>query len=252
MKYTLLEMVQMILSSLDGDEITAITDTVEAQQIALIVKNTYFDIISSLDLPEHKDLFELTETTISTPVVMSIPTSVTNIEWVKYNNYTTANPINQFLDVSYLDLKSFIEMQQSIDTTITATTGSISVTTNGSDTLTLPYWKDRHPKWYTTTDENKLLFDAYDASVDTFLRKDKTQAFGSLIPTWTASDSFTPDLDARQFTLLLNEAKAQAFLEMKQQQNPKAEKRARRGWIQAQRTKSAIKLPADYRSYGRK
>jgi hypothetical protein len=69
---------------------------------------------------------------------------------------------------------------------------------------------------------------------------------------WTVADGFTPDLDARQFTLLLNEAKAQAFIELKQQANPKAEKRARRGWIQAQRTKKNIDRATYYNGYGRK
>lgn len=244
-------MTQMILSSLDGDEVNSISDTVESSQIATILKNSYYDIISSLDLPEHKTLFELTATGISTPVVMTKPTDVTDIEWLKYNNYTSNDPHNQFLEVSYVDLKTFLEMSYALDPA-DADVGTCNVTTFNADSLVLNYYIDRHPKLYTTYDDHTILFDAYDADEDAFLQKTKTQAFGLMIPTWTASDGFTPDLDARQFTLLLNEAKAQASIELKQAANPKAEKRARRGWIQAQRTKKNIDKTVGYIGYGRK
>ncbi len=87
---------------------------------------------------------------------------------------------------------------------------------------------------------------------NSFLQKSKVQCYGEIVPSWTHSNTFTPNLDAKHFTLLLNEAKAQAFIELKQQANPKAEKRARRGWIQAQRTKKSIGPDARYTAYGRK
>lgn len=251
MKYTLLEMTQMILSSLDGDEVNSITDTVESSQVAAVLKNSYFDLISSLDLPEHKELFELTATSSGTPTVMSMPTSVTDIEWVMYDNYTTDDPHHQFLPVNWTDLQTFLSLSYALDPA-DDDIETCNVTTNGGDTLVLNYRNNAHPNLYTTYDDNKVLFNSYDSGEDAFLQKNKTQCFGLIVPSWTASDAFTPDLDARQFTLLLNEAKAQAFIELKQQQNPKAEKRARRGWIQAQRTKKNIDKSITYIGYGRK
>lgn len=251
MKYTLLEMVQMILSSLDGDEVNSINDTVESSQIAAILKNSYYDIISSLDLPEHKTLFELTATGSSTPIVMTKPTDVTDIEWVKYDNYTTDDPHHQFLDVQFLDLQTFLARSYALNPSDTDV-DTCNLTTFGSDSLVLNYRNNTHPKYYTTYDDNAVLFDSYDAGEDAFLQKTKSQCYGLTIPTWTVSDGFTPDLDARQFTLLLNEAKSQAFIELKQSANPKAERRARRGWIQAQRTKKNIDKSISYIGYGRK
>lgn len=251
MKYTLLEMVQAILSSLDGDEVNSISDTVESSQIAAILKNTYYDLVSSLDLPEHKELFELTATGSSTPVVMSMPSGVTDIEWVMYDNYTTDDPHHQFLPVNWTDLQTFLSLSYALNPADDGV-DTCNVTTTGSDTLVLNYRTDVHPTLYTTYDDNKVLFNSYDSGEDSFLQKNKTQCFGLTVPTWTASNEFVPDLDARQFTLLLNEAKAQAFIELKQQQNPKAERRARRGWIQAQRTKKNIDKSINYIGYGRK
>lgn len=41
MRKTLLEMVQDILSEMDSDEVNSINDTVEAEQVATIIKNCY-------------------------------------------------------------------------------------------------------------------------------------------------------------------------------------------------------------------
>lgn len=251
MKYTLLEMTQAILSSLDGDEVNSIADTVEATQVAHVIRNSYYDIVSSLNLPEHKDLFELTATDANTPVVMSLPANVLAVEWLKYNNYTTADPYARFLDVDFMDLHQFLSRAYELDTS-QSYVDTCSVTTNGSDSLTLNYRNDSHPKYYTTFDDNKIIFDSFDSAEDAFLQKNKTQAFGPLVPTFTLSDGFVPDLDSRQFTLLLNEAKSQAFIELKQQANPKSERRARRGWIKVQQTQNAVKRGRDYIAYGRK
>ena len=57
---TLLRLVQDILSSLDSDEVNSISDTPESLQVANIVRTTYEDLVSLLDLPEHFSFFELT------------------------------------------------------------------------------------------------------------------------------------------------------------------------------------------------
>ena len=64
---------------------------------------------------------------------------------------------------------------------------------------------------------------------------------GALEPAWTMSDTFTPDLDANLFPLLLNEAKSLAFVEIKQSSNPKAEQYARRQWTRWANDRSNIK-----------
>ena len=44
-KLTLLEMTQDIMSDMDSDEINSINDSVEALQVAQIIKTTYYNII---------------------------------------------------------------------------------------------------------------------------------------------------------------------------------------------------------------
>jgi len=87
MRLTLLDYVQLILSSLDSDEVNSISDTTESAQIANIVKQTYYNIIARTHLPEHKQLLQL-EPSINPaqPVLMYIPDGVADIEWLKYFN----------------------------------------------------------------------------------------------------------------------------------------------------------------------
>jgi hypothetical protein len=79
--------------------------------------------------------------------------------------------------------------------------------------------------------------------------------YGGMIAEFDLEDSYVPELDPRQFQLLLQASKAQAFTELKQVENPKAEKKERRNIITAQRTKHAIDRRGGsktYRGYGRK
>lgn len=68
-------------------------------------------------------------------------------------------------------------------------------------------------------------------------------------------DSFIPDLDDEQFTLLLNEAKALAYFELKQSAHPKAEQEIKRGWSSVQKNKSVVNSPGYFNelpNYGRR
>jgi len=68
---------------------------------------------------------------------------------------------------------------------------------------------------------------------------------GWVLPRWSMTDNFIPDLDEQQFPMLLNEAKSLAFLELKQQVHPKAEQEIKRqaSSIQKFKTKSVRPTP---------
>lgn len=52
MNYTLLDMVQRILEAMESDEVNNYDDTPESLAVANIIKEVYYDIISTLDIPE--------------------------------------------------------------------------------------------------------------------------------------------------------------------------------------------------------
>lgn len=255
MKYTLLEMTQSILSSMDADEVTSISDTLEASQVAEVIRTAYFEIVASADLEEHEGLFTLTQTDATTPTMLTKPATVEHLAWFKYNKRTSTDTVDIWESVQYLPPSEFLDMMHAIDQS--ATTTESWTYSSDSFSATLYVHNDRAPTYWTSFEDANLICDAYDSGVDTYLKNSKTLCFGRLIPTFTMSDSFTPDLDDQQFNLLLQEAKALAWAELKQTVHAKAEKKAREAKIKL--TKQKQDLPGgdstwklNLPNYGRK
>jgi hypothetical protein len=239
MKYTLLDMVQIIGSSLDSDEINSIGDSVESMQIATIVKTSYYDIIERNNLPEHFDLVNLQSSAdTAMPVVMYVPTDVSKVYWVKYNKATTDEPDLNMQELQYTSLEDFLKMTYEL-TPSDAEVFQMDMTINGN-TIPILYRNDKHPEYYTSFDDKTFIFDSYDAAEDSYLVSNKTLAAAKMSIVFNMTDDFIPDLDESQFTLLLNEAKSLAWLELRQTQHPKAEINAKRAWQNAQISKVRV------------
>lgn len=238
MKYTVLELTQNILSSMDSDEVTSISDTTEATQVANIIRTAYFNIISRADLPELKTVFKLTSSSgTDQPVVMYRPDDIIRIDWIKYNKADTG-------DAASYEYVTVLPLQQFLDMTHTFNEDETWVSSFTNDDGILSYYRtDKQPDFCTILDDNTIIFDGLDVEQDTqlFLDAEKSMAFGLTSPTFTLSDSFTPELDDVQFPLLLNEAKSLAFLELKQIANDSAMVESRRQWRNLQRTKDLVK-----------
>lgn len=348
---TLLEMTQDILSSMSSDEVSSISDTVESLQVAKIVRNKYYDIITRTGMPENKELFQFTASGDSTkPTLMYMPSQVGNIEWVKYFDSNTSDAasgtgfhaINEdievtshwatsstssvligtgsktftveagleiavsdsvvmtastnsmfgtvtsyssttlvvnvtsvigsgtyaswiiastsnfsipgYLYVTPLPQQQFLDHVHSFNPADTSTVGSF-LFTEGSSTFTFYYKLGRQPTYYTVLENYYILFDSYDDTQDSTLQASKTLVYGTRTPTFTLSDAFTPDLDDNKFALLLNEAKAWAFYELKQQPHQLAMQETKRQWNTLQRNKSINGTPTAFSalpSFGRR
>ncbi|MGD9682606.1 MAG: hypothetical protein AB7W16_15570 [Candidatus Obscuribacterales bacterium] len=235
MKYTLLEMTQRILESMESDEVSTISETPESQSVANIIKESYFGIIGEMAPSDTVGLFKLDASGDNTkPVLMSIPSTVSKIEWVKYN-IEDAGPDTEWYYMRQVDLEEFISSQSSYELS-DANVDSMTIPVN-SQNFTFKFYNDRDPSFYVVIDEQFLVFDAYNSAVDSTLQQSKTLCKGLLVPAFLMQDNFVPDLDARMFQLLLQEAKSVAFVELKQAPNPKAEQKARRNHILGQKIK---------------
>jgi len=346
MQMTLLDLTQNVLSALSSDEVNSIGDNVESQQVALIIRNKYYDIINRVSLPEHNQLIQL-ESSLSSiaPVEMFVPDSVSEIKWIKYFNTNIFDNVNTTtathgvnVDIKPTVLWSTTSLTSNtiglgsltfvvasatlpikVGQTATATSGSNSVTgnvtsysgttliinvtsTQGSGTFsswiinaissnnvavpgyqyvtiipisqfiervnsfnpselnvgsftftnsqnsfpgnyTFYYKTDRQPSYCCILSNFNVIFDSFDSTQDSTLQTTKTMCWGRVIPKWQMVDSFIPDLDDEQFTLLLNEAKALAYFELKQSIHPKAEQEIKRGWSTVQKNKATINRP---------
>lgn len=248
MKRTLLSLTQNILAALNSDEVNSIGDTVESEQVAEIIRTTYFNVLGRLDLPEHNQMFQLTPSTDSTqPVVMHRPDGITRIDWIKYNNLHTDGRIT-LDDVCILSVKDFVDMVSKFNPTETNVDSlSISFVNAGSEEsadFTFLYKDDKVPQYCTILQNYVIIFDSFDSAVDSTLQASKTQCYGWIIPAFEMEDDFIPNLDEQQVPLLLSEAKSLAFLELKQMSHPKAEQESKRQLNNVQRIKAVANKPS--------
>lgn len=342
-KFTLLQMTQNILSAMSSDEVNSISDSPESIQIANIIQNKYYDILSRGALPDDKNLIQFTDFGDPTrPVIMTIPSGVASIDWIKYYDSnpldgtdvsipshgvntditegtvplwstvsTTSNTVStgsktftvsSGLSVTVGGLVQAISGSNQMYGTLTSYSGTTMVlnitAVVGSGTLNswiisgvtqsppgyryvtilpltqfldyindfnltddnvLPYTftqggvnfnflykNDRQPSFCTIVSNDYILFDSYDNTQDTTIQASKTMAWGQQVPTFSLTDSFIPEIDDNQFPLLINEAKALAFFELKQMAHPKAEQELRRQWSTVQKNKSLGGKPTPF------
>lgn len=219
MRTTLLSMVQSILSDMDSEDVNSISDTVEAQQIASVIQDTYFNLISAREIPEHKQMLQLTSLSNSQkPTHFRYPNNTKEIEVLFYNTATSGSTYTQ---VYFLEPIDFLNR---VDETATNT---LQVETVAGEVPVFVY-TDRMPKYYTSFDDDNIIMDAYDSSIETTLQTSKSRAYGTLYPTFSITDDFEPDLDDTMLPYLLAEAKSTCFSLFKSGSDPKVEQAARR------------------------
>jgi hypothetical protein len=204
--------------------------------------------MSRANLPEFKQMIQLDPSgDLTKPVLMSRPNNVTRIEWIKYNKETDEDPRDAFEYVTVVPVDQFLEVTK-------FDTDQSNVDTMTFNDVVWYFENDRAPQYCTFIDDHYVIFDAYDSEVDATLQSSKTLCFGQVMPVFEMTDDYIPEMDEQQFPLLLNEAKALAFFELKQMPHEKAEREARRQWVTLQRTKDVPKpvYLDQFPNYGRK
>lgn len=257
MKLTLLEIVQDILSSMDSDEVNSISDTTEALQVATAVKHAYLDIISRANLPEHFDMFELNASLDpSKPTIMYLPDDCIGLNWVKYDKRQVGDTEPNYQKVSYVPQDLFFERFLNVQDQGQGDVVRFQINGPNNSSIDIVGLNNKSPDYYTSFNDRTIIFDSYDNTVDGTLMKNKTLCYGEFGKPFIMEDTFIPDLDTRQFSLLYNEAKASCFADLKQVENSRAETKVKKGWITLQNQKNQIpSKPSFYETtpnYGRK
>ena len=236
MRKNLLEMVQTILAALDSDEVNSINDTIESTQIVSILESVFYDMITADTMPEHGTAFQLNASLdIAKPCLMTVPSNVTNVKDVRYD-YKKAGEVNSnYTLIKYQPFDEFLLFQQALRNDATGV-GSMVIQYN-QENYSFVYRNNFMPSFYTVIDDNTLMFDAYDSTLDSTLQKSKTLCTGTVFPPFTKTNTFVPNLDITQFSLLINKAKVRAFNELKQQANAEAAGESRLQKIVVQKRK---------------
>ena len=249
MKMTLLEMVQNILSDMDSEEINSISDSNEAEQIAKVIENTYFNLIATRIIPEHAQSIKLTSFSSSArPTHFSFPTRVKNIEFLDYNVSRKVGGV-EYRRLTYLSPDEFFGLSDRRDS---LASNILQVPDVASDS-TLLIRNDIMPSYYTSFDDENVVLDSYLASVDSTLTSSKTRAYGTKYPTFDSfSDTFIPDVDDVMFPFMLAEAKSTAMSLFKSGADPKIEQSARRQKVYVQNDMHRLNVGRPKNNYGRR
>lgn len=247
-KMTLLEVVQDILNDMNSDEVNSINDTIEATQVSYIVKNTYYELIHGKDWPHLRRLMVLDGVgDTSKPNYMKLPTVCNSITTLRYNKRKTTDTYDKYEEVRYLDPQDFIR-----HTVTRNSSNSNIITITDFSGVKLFIFNDRAPTYWTSFDNDYIVFDSYDVEVDSTLQSSKTQVYASVEPTWTIDDDFIPDLPAEAFSLLVAESKSTAFNALKQVPNQKEEQKSTRQRRRISSKKSKVVDEISYKSFGRR
>jgi hypothetical protein len=243
MKMTLLEMTQNILSALDSDEVNSISDTIEALQVAYVIKETFDEQFNNIEIPELRGLIKLDGLSdVLTPNYMKVPDAVKDFEWIKYRDDRNNN---KFKNVCYMTPEEFLEQQFQYS----SSSGDTFLTTDPISGVQYYIKTNKAPDYYTSFDDKYLAFDSYDLDYENTLQSSKSAAFGTKEFSFPLEDTFIPPIDANLFPLLLAEAKSVCFINVKQTGSSKEEQRARRQRIRMQNDQYKSK-PAQARKFG--
>jgi len=245
MKRSLLDIVQNILFALDSDPVNTISDTVEAMQVAEVVRDTYFEMVDNRYWPQNQGLLSFNASTdASLPTVMTLADNVDSITWLRYDKSKSPDP-DRYEEVIYREPEDFYNATMQYD--LKNTDKVFSYELNGRRMYGM---KDIHPTYYTSFDDRTLIFDSYDSEEDSTVQNSKITAMGYIKPTFDLTENFVPDIPDKAFIYLLSESKSVAFNQIKQAANQKEEQRSRRQRIWLAREKfivnGGIKFPQDY------
>ena len=248
MKLTLLEMVQDILSDMDSDAVNSIDDTFESEQVAQIIKTTFYSMVNTRDWPHLKQLIQLTPSSDSAlPTHMYVPEGVSRMVSVNYNCVKPDETRKRYKPVTWREPDEFLQLTNQYN----SDDANVDVIIDPTG-IELLIRNDRNPTFYTSFDDRTLVFNAYHSEVESTLQNDKTQAQAYVAPDWSTTNTFVPDLPEEAFMALLEEAKSRCMFRLKQMEDPKAEQEARRQqrWLSRNdwKVKGGIKTP----NYGRR
>lgn len=248
MKMTLLEMVQDIHNDLDLDFINSIDDTVEAGQVAQIIKTTYFAMMSNRNWPHLRELISLTPSNdTNIPTHVFVQDNVKELDFVNYNCVKSGETRLRYKTMKWLEPDNFLRKQNTLNTD----NDNTDVVTDPTG-VKFPILNNKNPEFFTSFDDKALVFDSFDSEVDSTLQESKFQAMAYVMPSWSTTDSFVPDLPDEAFISLLEESKSKAALKLKQEADQKAEQEAVRQRIWLSRKAKRVNGGIQYPNYGRR
>lgn len=248
MAKTVLDLVQQILSDMDGDEVNSISETEESEQVARHVIRAFENLVSTRDWLHTRGLVTLTPSgDADFPTQFTIPSNLKRLDYINYDKARSTDSKKLYLPVEWKEPDSFLRYVNRRDNTQPEV--QVVVDPSGAEILIR---NDQPPSYFTSFDDETIIMDSFDSEVDSTLQQSKVQAQGFLIPTLAMTDNAVIDLPEDALSTLIESAttraqyKSRQFLDEVSNAEYIRQKRymARNQW----RVNGGIKFP----NYGRK
>jgi hypothetical protein len=244
MKKTLLEIVKAILSKADSQDVNTIADTEESMQAAEVVQSVYEDMIANRLIPEHKSLIKLTSLSDNLfPTHFIMEDNQHKVETIWYD--TSTDNSFQYTEMMWLEPEDFLKLVDKRQSNYDSVDDRFAGTK-------LRIANDSMPKWYTSFDDDHIVFDAYNSIVENTLQTSKTRAIAITYPVFSLDDDYVPDLDSNMFPYLQRESESMFFDVYKGAISVKIEQAAKRHKNYSQNDKMKIGAVEKKRNYGRR
>lgn len=245
---TLIDVVQDILSIMDGDEVNSISDTEEATQVAKTVIRTYDAMVSNANWAHTRRALTLVaRSDTNYPTHISVTDNLKELILINYNVKAAASDKDAYRELKWKSPDDFLRYINLRD----STSADVDVVTDDSG-ITLLITNNKAPEYYTSFNDVDIVFDSYDSDIDSTIQESKIQALGYVIPTLAEEDDAVIDLPPDAMSAFKEEATKKAQWWVRQFQDPLAEQEAKRQkrWLSRKqwRVNGGIKYP----DYGRK
>lgn len=237
-------MTQSVLSDMDAEEVNSLSDTTEAAQVASIIKDTYNNMVANRTIPEHKQMTKLVSLSDTAKPTHFTYGEATKLEKVWYDK--SADSSFRYEVVKWCEPLEFVRMTDGV-------TGSNYITVDDQKSGTkLRIRTDAMPMFYTSFDDEHLVFNSHDSAVEPILQQNKVRAYGTVVPAFDMQDDgFVAPVDAHLFPYLLAEAKSTAMSLLMGGPDGKVEQAARRQKSYLQNDKFNTIRTRGLSSYGR-
>lgn len=220
-EYTLLDVVQRTLHSINGDNVDSYNATDEALKISYIAEEVFNQITSNTGLKETTLVGQLVGAgDLLNPTKMTRPNDIDALLLVEYRDEAISG--SPYKEVCYLEPMDFLtrtkQRDPSTDVNILEVTDPVGVLVD----------KSKHPQWYTSFDDRSLIFDSYDVAYDSTLQTIKSRVYYTTVPDFTFSDTFVIPLDQDQLAAYLLRVKERVWTDLKEQPNGVLTRESRR------------------------
>ena len=189
-KLTLLQIVNNYADMTDGFRVSSIDDTIESQIVASIAEKVFYEIQTEVfNTKLDRELVQLEALADpARPNYLRLPDDVLNVErsQVMYNIVSgTSTSTLKLAEIPFMAPHDFLNEVGQRSTNQTNT----EVITDASG-YKFVIQNTTAPKFYTSFDDEHLVFDSYDNTVDTTLQASKSGVLVSKQLSFTQSDTY--------------------------------------------------------------